>query len=77
MLLKDSIGGNCKTTLIGCVSPSYRFCRETNYTLDFAKNFKKIKNVIKVNKYKKSIPISIPVKLKQNNIENNKINVEW
>ena len=52
MLLKDSIGGNCKTTLIGCVSPSFRFCKETNYTLEFAKSFKKIKNVVRINKYK-------------------------
>jgi hypothetical protein len=40
MLLKDSIGGNCKTSLLACLSPSQSFCRESNSTLTFAHSCK-------------------------------------
>ena len=55
-LLADSLGGNCKTTLLGCLSPAQDFCRESNNTLKFAHSCKKIENVIKRNKFKGSIP---------------------
>lgn len=41
-LLADSLGGNCMTTLLACVSPSQNFCRESNQTLKFAHSCKKI-----------------------------------
>lgn len=41
-LLADSLGGNCQTTLLAMLSPSQTFCRESNSTLKFAYNCKKI-----------------------------------
>ena len=59
-LLQDSLGGNCKTTLLACLSPSQDFCRESNNTLKFAHSCKQIQNVIKPNKFKGSIPAGMP-----------------
>jgi kinesin family protein 3/17 len=41
-LLADSLGGNCKTTLLAMVSPSQEFCKESNNTLSFAMSCKSI-----------------------------------
>lgn len=41
-LLSDSLGGNCKTTMLGCLSPSQDFCRESNNTLKFAHSCKQV-----------------------------------
>eukprot|EP00493_Phyllostaurus_siculus_P026153 UN26498 len=43
-LLADSLGGNCKTTLIVCASESSFNATETISTLRFAKSAKKVKN---------------------------------
>lgn len=43
-LLKDSLGGNCKTTMIVMVSPAPEAFSETLSTLKFATRAKKIKN---------------------------------
>jgi hypothetical protein len=40
MLLSDSLGGNCMTTLIATISPSLDFCQESNNTLCFAHSCK-------------------------------------
>ena len=64
LLLKDSLGGNCKTTLLAMCSPSQVFCNETNNTLSFAHSCSKVQNVIKPNKFKNSIPASITTKVK-------------
>ncbi len=48
-LLEDSLGGNCKTTMISMISPSLDSFNETLSTLLFAKRAKTIKNVAKVN----------------------------
>ena len=48
-LLKDSIGGNFKTTLIVTCSPHCFNFEETVSSLNFAKRAKKIKNKVKVN----------------------------
>ena len=40
LLLKDSIGGNCKTTMLACLSPSKDFSKESNNTLLFAHSCK-------------------------------------
>ncbi|KRX05557.1 P-loop containing nucleoside triphosphate hydrolase [Pseudocohnilembus persalinus] len=64
-LLQDSIGGNCQTTLIACISPSQQFCKESLSTLNFAHKCKNIQNVVKPNKYKSIIPISAPVQKKK------------
>mmetsp|Transcript_1114 Transcript_1114/g.2044 ORF Transcript_1114/g.2044 Transcript_1114/m.2044 type:complete len:330 (-) Transcript_1114:1408-2397(-) len=63
-LLSDSLGGNCKTTLIVMLSPSLAHCNETNNTLRFAHSCKQILNVVKPNKYKGTIPASTPFKLR-------------
>lgn len=48
-LLSDSLGGNCKTTLLVAVSPSSFNCDETITTCRFGVRAKKIKNAAKVN----------------------------
>ena len=74
LLLKDSLGGNCKTTLLAMVSPSQVFCNETNNTLSFAHSCSKVQNVIKPNKFKNSIPASITTKAKP---EKKKFKFPW
>jgi len=48
-LLRDSLGGNSKTCLIACVSPSGASLDETISTLNFAQRAKLIKNIATVN----------------------------
>jgi hypothetical protein len=48
-LLEDSLGGNCKTTMMACISPSQDAYNESNSTLKFAERAKKIKNVAQIN----------------------------
>ena len=43
-LLKDSLGGNSKTTMIACVSSSFLCYEETINTLKYAQQARKIKN---------------------------------
>lgn len=64
-LLSDSIGGNCMTTLLAMVSPSLQFSKESNNTLAFANSCSQVSNVVKPNKYKNTIPSSVPVTLKK------------
>jgi len=48
-LLKDSLGGNSKTTIITCISPSLSNYKETLSALQFADRAKQIKNNATVN----------------------------
>merc|ERR1712228_730365 len=48
-LLSDSLGGNCKTTLLIAASPSSFNCDETITTCRFGARAKKIKNKAKIN----------------------------
>lgn len=48
-LLKFSLGGNCKTVMIVCVSPSSQHYEETHNTLKYADRAKKIKTKISRN----------------------------
>ena len=55
-LLKFSLGGNCKTVMIVCVSPSSQHYDETHNTLKYANRAKNIKtkvsrNIINVNRH--------------------------
>ncbi|GAA6004336.1 hypothetical protein JCM10207_000674 [Rhodosporidiobolus poonsookiae] len=55
-LLKQSLGGNCKTVMIVCVSPSSMHYDETHNTLQYANRAKEIKtkairNVISVDRH--------------------------
>ncbi len=43
-LLEDSLGGNCKTTMIAMISPAFDAYNESISTLKFATRAKKIKN---------------------------------
>lgn len=53
------------TTLLAMVSPSFQFSKESNNTLAFANGCSQISNVVKTNKYKNTIPSSVPVALKK------------
>jgi len=48
-MLEDSLGGNCKTTMMAMVSPAFEAMQETISTLKFANRAKNIKNEAKVN----------------------------
>ncbi len=48
-LLEDSLGGNCKTTMIAMISPAYDSFGESLSTLKFATRAKKIKNEARIN----------------------------
>lgn len=48
-LLKDSLGGNCKTTMMMMVSPAPEAFNETASTLKFGMRAKKIKNDARIN----------------------------
>ncbi|RNF12665.1 putative kinesin [Trypanosoma rangeli] len=47
--LRDSLGGNCKTTLIACISPALESYTESLSTLAFANRAKNIKNTAFIN----------------------------
>ncbi|ESL05790.1 kinesin [Trypanosoma rangeli SC58] len=47
--LRDSLGGNCKTTLIACISPALESYTESLSTLVFANRAKNIKNTAFIN----------------------------
>ena len=44
-LLMDSLGGEAKTMMIGCITPSSHYAEETHRTLTYASRVKKIKNI--------------------------------
>ncbi|KAM9373126.1 kinesin-like protein KIF18A [Phaethornis superciliosus] len=48
-LLKDSLGGNCRTIMIAAVSPSSMFYEDTYNTLKYANRAKDIKSSLKSN----------------------------
>ena len=48
-LLEDSLGGNCKTTMMAMISPSYMCFSESLSSLKFANRAKNIKNNAKIN----------------------------
>ena len=48
-LLEDSLGGNCKTTMMAMISPASESFFESHQTLKFATRAKKIKNEARIN----------------------------
>jgi hypothetical protein len=48
-ILEDSLGGNCKTTMMAMISPALEAFMESLSTLKFANRAKSIKNVARVN----------------------------
>jgi kinesin family protein 18/19 len=57
-MLKDSLGGNCKTVMISCVSPGSSSFEETLNTLKYANRAKNIKTKVMANKRLVSIHIA-------------------
>uniref|UniRef100_A0AAQ4Q7S9 Kinesin family member 21B n=1 Tax=Gasterosteus aculeatus aculeatus TaxID=481459 RepID=A0AAQ4Q7S9_GASAC len=57
-LLQDSLGGNSRTVMIACVSPSDRDFMETLNTLKYANRARNIRNKVVVNQDKTSQQIS-------------------
>ncbi|XP_066929588.1 kinesin-like protein KIF21A isoform X3 [Clytia hemisphaerica] len=58
-LLQDSLGGNSRTLMIACVSPSDRDFMETLNTLKYANRARNIKNKVVVNQDKASKQIAL------------------
>ena len=50
LMLKDSLGGNCVTTVLAMVSPSFSEVSESMSTLKFATACKYIENKAKINR---------------------------
>ncbi len=50
LMLKDSLGGNCRTTLLAMISPSHSEVSESMSTLKFATACKYIENRAKINR---------------------------
>jgi len=48
-MLEDSLGGNCKTTMMAMISPAFEAMLETISTLKFANRAKNIRNEARVN----------------------------
>ncbi|SPP81664.1 kinesin-like protein KIF21A isoform X2 [Drosophila guanche] len=57
-LLQDSLGGNSRTLMIACVSPSDRDFMETLNTLKYANRARNIRNKVQINKDQSSRTIS-------------------
>lgn len=58
-LLQDSLGGNSRTLMIACVSPSDRDFMETLNTLKYANRARNIKNKIQINQDQTSRTITL------------------
>ena len=78
-ILQDSLGGNCKTTMMAMISPALEHYNETFSTLKFANRAKNIKNNAKINqdlnektlikKYEKELKrLRIELQKKQQNV---------
>lgn len=48
-ILEDSLGGNCKTTMMAMISPAFEAFAESLSTLKFANRAKNIKNQAHIN----------------------------
>lgn len=58
-LLQDSLGGNSRTVMIACVSPSDRDFMETLNTLKYANRARNIQNKVVINQDKSSRTIQL------------------
>lgn len=64
-LLQDSLGGNCLTSVLGCVSGAPLHSEETLSTLRFVERAKKMKNSPRVNQDPRSVLIEENLRLKE------------
>jgi len=72
-LLKDSLGGNCKTVMIANVSPSNIWYEETYRTLIYANRAKEIKNEVSTNIENIDVHITKYIQIIQNLKQENEI----
>lgn len=56
-LLKDSLGGKCKTVMIACISPFHLYYEDTHNTLEYANRAKNIKTKIEKNAHSVDVHI--------------------
>lgn len=61
-MLKDSLGGNCKTYMIACIWPVAEHDDQTTATLSFAKRMRRVKNAPRVNVAKDKSELCIKYK---------------
>ncbi|KAL1508905.1 hypothetical protein ABEB36_003725 [Hypothenemus hampei] len=64
-LLKESLGGNCLTSMIATIRPEMENIEETYYTLMYADRAKKIQNCVKKNKENNTVLQSFENKIKE------------
>jgi kinesin family protein 18/19 len=57
-LLKDSLGGNCRTVMVACISPFFNAYEDTHNTLKYANRAKNIKTHVRANVIKADAPIA-------------------
>ena len=69
-LLEDSLGGNCKTTMITMISPCQDFISETLSSLCFSRRAKKIKNKPKINEEINHKALISQYEIQLNNLRN-------
>ena len=62
-ILQDSLGGNCRTAMIACVSPLAGVAEDTMTTLHFASRAKSIQNAARVNVQVSARMFHVPVHL--------------
>ncbi|XP_069112936.1 kinesin-like protein KIF15, partial [Argopecten irradians] len=72
-LLRDSLGGNAKTSIIACVHPDSRHFGETLSTLQFARQAKMIKNKAIVNEDTQGNLMSLQAEIRRLKEENQKL----
>ena len=68
MILKDSLGGNCRTSLITCLSIDPENFEETVSTCRFSQRCGQLENTVKVNEI-----VDFPTQLKRLKSENDKL----
>ena len=64
-ILKDSLGGNCKTSLITCLSSDLENFEETISTCRFSQRCGQLENVVKKNEI-----VDLPSQIKKLKAEN-------
>lgn len=70
-IIKDCLGGNCRTVMIANVSPSSLTYDDTYNTLKYAGRARKIKTTLSVNMVKSNLPKEILVKQLNGKLEEN------
>uniref|UniRef100_A0A914PIR6 Kinesin-like protein n=1 Tax=Panagrolaimus davidi TaxID=227884 RepID=A0A914PIR6_9BILA len=77
MILRDSLGGNSKTTVIVNIHSNSKYFTETSSTLDFAVNVKKVKNTAILQEFITSKEtITLKVEVQRLGEENDKLKTE-